>query len=252
VARENSEQLSVLRHVAALIPQIGRPLLVAIDGPDGAGKTRFADALAQVLLDDGREVRRTGIDHFLHPSAHRYAHGRTGQTVWERSFDTDVVRRRVLEPWLVGEPFLPSALNPTDDVPTDAAPEPVPPNGVLVFDGVFCQKPELVNYWDLVVFLDAEDLERVRRMSVRDASSPDPTHPSQERYLHAQRIYRETCDPLGNADVVIDNTDWSAPRIVGAHTTPWRRRGEEFIREVRVPSDRVDIAQAIDDLLEGL
>ena len=49
----------------------------------------------------------------------------------------------------------------------------------------------------------------------RSLGTPDdPLHPDQARYLGAQRIYRERCDPAGRADLVVDNTDHRRPRIV--------------------------------------
>lgn len=177
--------------IAALVPRPGRPVVVAVDGGDGAGKTRFADALAEELEALDRTVGRGGIDDFLHPAAHRHALGRTPRTVWERSTDLAAVRRELIDPWRArGD------------------------EAVLVVDGVFVQRPELVDAWDLVVWLDAPDAVRVARMAVRDGSVDDVTDPDQRRYLGAQRIYRESCDPVGSADVVVDNADWADPRIV--------------------------------------
>ncbi len=184
---------TVLATTASLVPRPGRSVLVAVDGGDGAGKTRFADALAEVLRESGRTVGRGGIDDFLHPADHRHALGRTARTVWERSTDLAAVRRDLLEPWRARR---------------DEA--------VLVVDGVFAQRPELADLWDLVVWLEVPDDVRVSRMAARDGSVADVADPGQQRYLGAQRIYRDLCDPVGAADVVIDNEDWADPRIVRA------------------------------------
>ncbi len=181
----------LLEQVADRVPVLDRPVLVAVDGADGAGKTRFADALGETLAAAGRTVGRGGIDDFLHPAAHRHALGRTPRTVWERTTDLAAVRRDLVDPWRAR----------TDDA-------------VLVVDGIFLQRPELADVWDLVVWLEVPDAERVHRMARRDGGVDDVADPVQQRYLGAQRIYRETCDPAGSADVVVDNSDWSAPRIV--------------------------------------
>ena len=80
------------------------------------------------------------------------------------------------------------------DLATDALlDEPaaaVPEHGVLVVDGVFAQREELRGCWDLVVWLEVADEERVRRMAGRDGTAADATHDDQRRYLDAQRIYR--------------------------------------------------------------
>ena len=64
-----------------------RPVLVVVDGPDGAGKTTFADALAAAAPQ--QVVVRASLDDFHHPRAYRHAEGRTGETVWSRGFDHD-------------------------------------------------------------------------------------------------------------------------------------------------------------------
>lgn len=81
-------------------------------------------------------------------------------------------------------------------------------------DGIFLQRDELRSCWDLAVFLDVPFEVSVARMAARDGSNPDPTHPSQARYVEGQRIYLRTCDPRERADVVVDNADLGRPRAV--------------------------------------
>ncbi len=215
------------------VPPAGRPLLVAVDGADGSGKTWFADDLAAVLAGRDRPVVRASVDDFHFPRAHRHARGRTGETVWLRSFDYRTLRRLLLDPWRDGAGS--AYRRRWHDLATDAwwqeEPEVVPEAGVLLVDGVFVQRAELGDCWDAVVWLEVSDEERVRRMAERDGVPPDPGHPDQARYLEAQRIYRQAADPVGSADVVVDNTDPGAPFVVdvavppGWHRTPhgWRR-----------------------------
>ena len=207
------EREAGLARVWDRIPPRERPLLVAVDGPDGAGKTRFADDLAAVAAS--RTVVRASLDDFHHPRAHRHAEGRTGQTVWARGFDYEAVRRELLDPWRRGAGS--SYRRRWHDLATDAyldeAPARVPEQGVLVVDGVFAQRPELDGCWDLVVYVDATEAVRLTRMAERDGVPDDAEHPDQRRYLDAQLIYLTRCRPLARADVVIDNTDPAAPRI---------------------------------------
>ena len=204
---------AVLASVWAVVPAPGRPVLVAVDGPDGAGKTTFADAL--VAAAPGRTVVRASLDDFHLPRAQRHAAGRTGETVWERSFDYGAVRRELLDPWRRG----PGAAyrRRWHDVETDAhldeTPATVPDQGVLVVDGVFAQRPELAQLWDLVVYVDAPKAVRLTRMAVRDGVPDHPDHPDQRRYLDAQQIYLERCCPEERADIVIDNKVPQAPLV---------------------------------------
>ena len=87
---------------------------------------------------------------------------------------------------------------------------------MLIVDGVFAQRPELVDAWDLVVYVHADDAVRVARMAARDGVPDDPDHPDQRRYLEAQRWYRDRCQPLDRAAVVVDNTDPDRPRLLSS------------------------------------
>lgn len=54
---------------------LDHPVRVAIDGPDAAGKTMLADALAGRLAGAGRQIVRASIDGFHRPRAERYRQG---------------------------------------------------------------------------------------------------------------------------------------------------------------------------------
>lgn len=191
---------------AALVPAAGRPV-VAVDGVDGAGKTTFADELAERLRAEGRDVVRASIDGFHHPLAHRRAEGRTAEAVWRRHFDYDALRRELIEPWRAGPPatYRPAVHDVAYEVALDLPPRTPPEEGVLVVDGLFCQRPELEGCWDRVVFLDVPFEVSVARMAARDGSVDDVNDPDQRRYVEAQLIYFELCDPRGRADLVVDN-----------------------------------------------
>jgi uridine kinase len=140
--------------------------------------------------------------------------------VWERGFDHRAVRRELLDPWRRGAGS--AYRRRWHDLATDRYVDPAddPParvlgGGVLIVDGVFAQRPELADAWDLVVYLDVPDHVRVARMARRDGGSADVGHPNQQRYLDAQRIYDERCAPRTAADVVVDNTDPDRPIVVG-------------------------------------
>jgi uridine kinase len=221
------ERSAALAHVVAGLPDLDRPMLVVVDGGDGSGKTWFADELAATLDDMGRTTVRASIDDFHHPRAHRHALGRTGETVWSRSFDYRALRHALLDPWGrgAGSPYRCRHHDLATDMHLDEPWLEVPVRGVLVVDGVFAQQAELSDCWDLVVWLDVPDEERVRRMAERDGVPDDSSHPDQQRYLDAQALYRAAADPVRSADLVIDNTDPERPFVVGRTVVPpgWSR-----------------------------
>ena len=66
-------------------------VIIAVDGIDGAGKTVFADGLADVFAEDGASVFRASVDGFHRPRAERYARGRDSP---EGTTRTRTTRRR--------------------------------------------------------------------------------------------------------------------------------------------------------------
>lgn len=74
----SSNRRQLLDHVADRVPEPrdGGCRLVAVDGPDGAGKTMFADQLAAVLRPRNRPVVRILLDDFHNVRAVRYRQGR--------------------------------------------------------------------------------------------------------------------------------------------------------------------------------
>lgn len=212
----------VLTAVTGLLPAREGFVRVGVDGVDGSGKTTFADALAEHLEAHGWSVVRIRADDFLNPRAVRYRLGRDSPEGYVAdSYDLDRLRSDVLDP------FGPSGSGRyrerSLDLATDTSLDPpwlqAPEGCVLVLDGMFLHRDELVDVWDVSVLLDVPFEETCRRMAVRDGSHPDPQHPSMRRYVEGQRLYLARCVPAARATIVVDNTDPSCPRIVRAQPT---------------------------------
>jgi len=91
-------------------------------------------------------------------------------------------------------------------------------DAILLFDGVFLLRPELIDAWDFRVFISVASEEIVRRARIRDAGvygSPDDAERRfRARYLPSQRRYRGTVRPAELADVVLANDDPSQPDVL--------------------------------------
>ncbi|HWS58356.1 MAG TPA: uridine kinase [Actinotalea sp.] len=208
---------------AAVVARGAGRLLVGIDGADGVGKTVFADALALALGGRGRTVARIALDAFHQPRAVRQRRGPdSADGRYLDSFDLTAFHEAVVRP-------VRAARRPTGDLPTTIRPacfdhrvdEPVSPrpvrlrrDAVVVVDGLFLHRPELVDVWDLTVLLVAPVAVSVARMGTRDGTPRDPDDPWNWRYVEAQQLYRDRCEPASLATVVVDNADVDRPRIL--------------------------------------
>lgn len=194
---------------------------VAIDGIDAAEKSTLADELADVLRSQGRTVIRASIDGFHNPSSIRYRQGELSPLgYYEDSFNYDAIRELLLDPLSPGGSLEYQVR--IFDFESDSAVTPdiqhASPTGILIFDGVFLQRPELVDYWDLVVFVDIPFEMSLERALVRDLplfGNPGVIREKYlKRYIPGQQIYFEQCAPKENADIGIDNRNPDQPLIL--------------------------------------
>ena len=217
--RTTRQRAQLMLDLAARIPVPSptRPVRVAVDGVDGSGKTTFAAELARSLRSHGRPVVQVSLDSFHHPRAVRHRRGRdSAEGFWLDSYDYAAFVSAALLPFAPGGSR--RYRTGSHDLDTDHALDlpwcPAPVNAVLVVDGLFLHRDELVAHWDFSVFLDVPFTVSVARMAVRDGTHPDPDHPSLQRYVGGQRLYFAVGSPHERASVVVDNSDLEGPRVI--------------------------------------
>jgi len=144
---------------------------IAVDGIDCAGKTTLADRLGALL-----QAARISIDDFLRPAEARYRRGELSPEGYYRdSHDLGAFRAAVL-----------------------ALPGPV------VADGIFLQRRELDDLWDLRIWIEIPFETALERALHRDADRFDDVRRRyEERYLPGQRLYLDEVDPLRRAQIVV-------------------------------------------------
>lgn len=206
--------------------QGGSRTLVGVDGRSGAGKSTFADELTARLTARGRVVVRSTTDSFHRPREERLLRGPTsGEGYYLDSHQLDVIVDELLFPFAHGaDEVRTAAFDEPSDAPVDEV-VPVPAAAVLVFDGLFLQRPELNGYWNMTVFLDAnerrerewleflfgglpdDDVERAAELDARLVRARWP------RYRDGWRTYVDVVHPASVATVVVDNNDLQAPVV---------------------------------------
>jgi uridine kinase len=211
---------AVIERLCELIaaPRLPHPTRVAVDGPDAAGKTTLADALASELRGRDREVIRASIDGFHRARADRYRLGTEApRGYYDDSFDYGAFREVLLDPLGAGGDlrYRRAVFDFRSDGTVSRPIEMASPDAVLVVDGVFLFRPELVASWDVRIFVSAEPEVTLRRALQRDAelfgSRSEVERRYRGRYIPAQRLYGAECRPAETADVVVLNDDPGFP-----------------------------------------
>ncbi|MEU1243629.1 uridylate kinase [Micromonospora parva] len=196
---------------------IAHPTRVAVDGPPAAGKTTLADELAVVLRDQGRNVIRATIDDFLFPRAQRYPRGEySAEGCYHDTHDNDALKRVLLDPLGPGgdRRFQHAVYDRAADAVLSPPVTTAPPDAVLVFDGVFLLRPELVDRWDLRIFVSTALEKTVDRAVIREyrvSPRADVERRWRERYIPSQQLYFATARPTQHADIVVHNDEPQRP-----------------------------------------
>jgi uridine kinase len=206
--------------IAALAEEIlhnygkGRAI-VAVDGLDGAGKTRFADALAAQLGIGHRAVFRASMDDFHWPRARRYALGRdSAEGFYRDSFDYTTLKRVLVEPFRTGSigSFVLQAFDLKRDAPIQPKWSSGPEDALLVIDGIFLNRRELKGLWNYSIWLEVEPDTAAGRVIVRDAEDFEHDIANPERYSGGQALYLAEANPREAATTIIDNNDYDHPK----------------------------------------
>jgi uridine kinase len=188
------------------------PVRVGIDGPSAAGKTTLADDLAGALRAmTRRTVIRAELDHFMRMVTDRDAYPYDSpESYYLDAWDYPAIRRELLRPLGPGgdrryrTALTDAAGTVTRDLPVHVAPD----DAILLADGVFLQRPELDEHWDLRIYLHVDAAESLRRGVARDAAWMGGAGAAERRYrtkyLPGEERYRAEVRPRERADIVVD------------------------------------------------
>ncbi len=211
----------VVDRMVEMIESLGdHRLRIAIDGLTAAGKTSFGHELARSLARRGRPVFRASLDDFKRPWSERHLYDReSGAGYYRNAFDREAACRLLLDPSGPTADGLVAlcSLDPLTQIDHSSVKTAMPPNGVLIVDGVFAYRPEINSYWHLRVWLEIDTELSVRRGIERDADMEGARESEtlhRDRYLAGELLYIDEVDPRSLVEVVIDNTDFERPRLV--------------------------------------
>jgi uridine kinase len=165
----NSPEQKVLTQINRIRGELRRPIVVALDGGSGAGKSTIAERLMR--LTDVALVRLDDFYQTLIPESHL-----PHQTVEHRLngvFDWARVRSEALEPLRAGQPARWHAFDFGRGLGEDGTYSlkervtEVPPAPTILVEGTYSAAPPLRDLIDLAVLVDAQNEARHLRTVAR-------------------------------------------------------------------------------------
>ena len=177
---------------AALAQKPTRPLVLALDGRCGSGKTTLANGLAAQL--PGCTLLRT--DDFYLPPAQRipdWAHTPCA------NMDLSRLRDEALRPAYAGQPVAYRAYSCREGAYLPPAQLPAQP--LVILEGSYSHHPALADCYDLRVFVTCSKAEQTRRLQAREGAR----YPAfAQRWIPLEEGYFAKYSIEESADLILD------------------------------------------------
>ncbi|HEX5203892.1 MAG TPA: uridylate kinase, partial [Actinoplanes sp.] len=173
--------------------------------------------LALVLRAQGHDVIRATIDDFLFPRAQRYSRGEySAEGCYFDTHDYAALNRVLLDPLGPGgdRRFRHAVYDRAADTALSSPAATASVDAVLLFDGVFLLRPELVDRWELRILVSTATAKTVDRAVIREHQMSSPGEVERrwrERYIPAQQLYFATAHPADHADIIVHNDEPQQP-----------------------------------------
>lgn len=195
-----------LKELLHILPELqpGERKIIGIDGLSRSGKTTLSEGLSNYLIEKELPHHIFHIDDFVVERAKRYG---TGHEEWFEFYciqwDVDWLRQNFLDQLRGAEELrLPLYDRETDTRTTQHV--ELPPSCLIFVEGVFLQRHEWRNFFDLMVYVDCpEDIRLERELRTLSKSMEQ----LENRYHKAEDYYLKTVNPKQRADLVIMNGD---------------------------------------------
>jgi uridine kinase len=188
---------TTLNDIADHIKQRGRqrrqrPVLIAVEGFGGAGKTTFAENL-RTMLGDAYVV---SIDDFI-------VKERIADASWDSGvFDRRRLEDQVLRPLYAGQRTQYQKL--IWDTEMLSKPVVIPDTAYVIVEGISVYHPDISHYYDYKIWIHAPIEAASDRGRSRDKGNENEQHWGV--WADNDRIYQEKYHPEWMADFIYDNT----------------------------------------------
>lgn len=192
--REYAGYFPLLLRIAQQMNQ-KHPLLIAIDGRCGSGKTHLA-ALLQALFP----CRVFHTDHYYLPIARRPAD-------WQQrpagNMDLERLRTEVIQPARTGATVYRRIFEcAAQHLGEPQAVEPMP---LSIVEGSYALHPMLADAYDMCIFLTCSEHEQKTRLQAREGAHFEMF---ERIWIPMEQRYHAACDPLSYHPVVMDTSSF--------------------------------------------
>ena len=205
----------------------GHPTRIAVDGTTASGKSTLAKELTSAVQALGRPTIHLTMDGYHHPRRDRYRRGKlSGEGYYEDAYDFRAFVDSVLRPLGPGGNcrYRERIIDLASDEPRDEPLELAPVDAMVIVDGSFLQRPEIISHWDHRIFVNTSFEISLLRGIARDAAVLGGENQAraayQARYHAAARLYIDAVHPADSATIVFDNDDLDRPRLRGQNASP--------------------------------
>lgn len=183
----------IINSITALLSTAaGRPILIALDGRCGSGKTTLAAQLAERFPGS----RTIHTDDYYLPPAQRVP---GWETLPCANMDLKRLRAEVLNPARAGQPFSYIAYSCREGA--YLPPVSCQPARLVIVEGSYSHHPALTDCYDLRVFVTCSKAEQTRRLQAREGAR----YPAfAQRWIPLEEGYFAKYSIEESADLILD------------------------------------------------
>lgn len=179
------------------IPKKQKTLLIGIDGCGGSGKSTLANQLKKECSD----VTIVHMDDFYLPSS-QLINSHPKEKAIGADFDWVRMLKEVIEPISRNKEGCYQRYDWEKDDLTEW--HTVPVGGIVVIEGVYSLRNELVDKYDYTIWVDCPRDVRLSRGLERDGEDARDTW--ENNWMISEDLYVKEHNPLSKADLVVNGT----------------------------------------------
>ena len=206
------------------------PMLVAISGIDGSGKTTLARKLENALAARGFRVALIGTDAWHHPASIRFGGDRPAEHFYRNAFRFDELFRRLIDPLRRNGSVTLTAnlvrMQPETRYPHTYHLRQI---DIILLEGIFLFRRDLRERYDLSFWIDCTfetALERALARNQEGLSRERLRSDYEDLYFPAQRIHLAHDWPRFFADAILPEDDAPPSSVALTHAalppSSWR------------------------------